>query len=334
MGATFTRTDFEWVYSDQPHTDRRTEILKKYPQVRRLMGQDHTTTILVTLEVIMQLIIAYILRDAPLSSIIIVAYCLGGTINHSLVLSLHEIAHNLAAGQAHPYVNRLIGIWANIPLGIPASVSFKKYHNDHHKFLGDYEMDPDLPHPLEAWFFSNSFGRVIWLFLQTAFYSLRPLARVPKPPTFWEGVNAIAQIIFDALWLYFVGLKSMFYFLASSILGLGWNPISGHFVAEHYMFVKGYETYSYYGPLNAITYNVGYHNEHHDFPNIPWTKLPELRRIAPEYYNTLPAHESCMYSHYFFNTFINNLNYYIAPRRVKSIVGFYHPARFRTVCKD
>ena len=37
---------------------------------------------------------------------------------------------------------------------------------------------------------------------------------------------------------------------------------------------------------------MGYHNEHHDFPSVPWTRLPALRALAPEFYDTLPSHPS------------------------------------------
>jgi hypothetical protein len=41
-----------------------------------------------------------------------------------------------------------------------------------------------------------------------------------------------------------------------------------------------------------LTYNVGYHNEHHDFPNIPGYLLPKLKKIAPDYYDNRPCHYS------------------------------------------
>lgn len=92
-------------------------------------------------------------------------------------------------------------------------------------------------------------------------YLLRPIFVLPKAIHFLEIINLVITVIFDGSMFYLFGGKTVIYFLLSTVLGLSLHPISGHFIAEHYVFKEGYETYSYYGPLNAITYNVGYHNE-------------------------------------------------------------------------
>ncbi|EEQ37034.1 hypothetical protein CLUG_01157 [Clavispora lusitaniae ATCC 42720] len=108
------------------------------------------------------------------------------------------------------------------------------------------------------------------------------------------------------------GWYSFLYFIMSSFLAGSLHPCAGHFIAEHYVLDKNNvprtkkvsaetnvpgnlvpaETYSYYGSLNLLTWNVGYHNEHHDFPYIAWTKLPELRHLAAEFYDPLPQVDS------------------------------------------
>lgn len=153
-------------------------------------------------------------------------------------------------------------------------------------------MDTDIPTLLEAKMFNSSLGKFFWVFLQPLFYIFRPLIVNPKPPTKLELVNTVIQLIFDAIVVYFFGWKVLAYLLIGSLLAMGLHPVAGHFISEHYMFAKGFETYSYYGPLNWITFNVGYHNEHHDFPYVCGRLLPEVKKIAPEFYDTMPQHTS------------------------------------------
>jgi sphingolipid delta-4 desaturase len=132
----------------------------------------------------------------------------------------------------------------------------------------------------------------MWCLLQPAFYALRPLATNPKPLLAWEAVNIVIQLSFDAAIVQLLGIKALAYLLLGTLLGMGLHPTAYHFISEHCVFVDKYETYSYYGPLNAIMYNVGYHNEHHDFPNIPGSRLYLVKAAAPEFYDNIPCHTS------------------------------------------
>jgi sphingolipid delta-4 desaturase len=160
------------------------------------------------------------------------------------------------------------------------------------QYQGDEIKDTDIPTYLEAKLFCTTFGKFIWVMLQPFFYAFRPLVTYPKKPTTLEFVNTVIQLIFDAIVVYFFGGRVLGYLIFGSVMAMGLHPVAGHFVSEHYMFKKGYETYSYYGPLNWITFNVGYHNEHHDFPYVPGSRLPDVKKIAPEFYDNLPQHNS------------------------------------------
>jgi sphingolipid delta-4 desaturase len=70
------------------------------------------------------------------------------------------------------------------------------------------------------------------------------------------------------------------------------HPIAPRFVQERHVVSGNQETYSHYGPLNALSLNLGYHNEHHDFPFVPWNRLPEVTAAASEVYGALHAHRS------------------------------------------
>lgn len=172
------------------------------------------------------------------------------------------------------------------------SVTFQKYHLEHHRFQGVDGVDMDVPTYTEAHLVTNVITKTIWVLLQLFFYALRPLFIKPKPPGYWELFNFIIQIGLDVSVVLFFGWRSFAYLILSTFVGGGMHPMAGHFISEHYVFNPDQETYSYYGPLNLLTWSVGYHNEHHDFPRIPGHKLHKVKEIAEEYYEGLESYKS------------------------------------------
>jgi sphingolipid 4-desaturase/C4-monooxygenase len=281
---------FFWSTEPEPHAARRREILEKYPQVKELYGPVSSTKYVCIALVAAQLGLSFALRDAPIWLIIAVAYAVGGVINQSLLLAIHEISHNLVF--KNPLSNRLFGIFVNLPVGVPVSAAFREYHLMHHTHQGVDGIDTDIPTRFETRWVRGRLGKLFWLAFQGLAYGLRPLFMMPLRPNGWMALNFAVQIAFDVAVYYAWGAKALIYLPLSTLLVMGLHPISGHYISEHYVIAEGQETYSYYGLLNKLAFNVGYHNEHHDFPYIAGSNLPRLRALAPEYYDTLVSHTS------------------------------------------
>lgn len=293
----------DFVYSDieEPHAARRREILAKYPQIKELMRPEPRTKWMVLVTVLLQIFMAVVTVQWEWGVYLLTAYVVGATANHSLFLAIHEISHNLAS--YHTNSNKLLAMFANVPIVIPYCFTFKPFHLKHHRALGHTNEDTDLPTFFEAWLLTKSSTcyadhcarKALYMFAQVLAYAFRPMLVSPHMVRAdrWVALNWATQLSVTILFIFFFGTRPLLYLLLSTFLAGSIHPTAGHFVAEHYQLSpntvrSSSETFSYYGPLNYLTYNVGFHNEHHDFPNIPWSGLPRVRAIAPEFYNSLP----------------------------------------------
>lgn len=284
------RNEFYWSEEHEPHLARRKAILKAHPEVKSLFGVNSMLKYWTVLLVAIQLVVGLYIGQLSWLPFLLVTYFVGATVSAALFLAIHEITHNLAF--KHPRDNNLLALFANIPIVLPYAISFQKYHAMHHWEQGKHGVDADIPTYAEANFFRGIIGKMFWFVNQIIAYAVRPLFVKTIKPDKWQIANIIFQVAAMGLYLYFAGWSGLIYLLLSLFFAGSIHPTAGHFISEHYVFEEGQETYSYYGPLNKITFNVGYHNEHHDFPNIPGSRLPELKKMAPEYYDNLHSYQS------------------------------------------
>lgn len=145
--SSIVEDQFFWTYTEEPHRSRRQAIIKAHPevcstpftasshapliswvryyQVTKLCGYEPLTKYVVFGVVSLQICCAYLLRDTSMLSwrFLATAYLIGATANQNLFLAIHEISHNLAFRS--PMGNRLLAIFANLPIGVPYSAAFR-----------------------------------------------------------------------------------------------------------------------------------------------------------------------------------------------------------------
>jgi sphingolipid delta-4 desaturase len=221
------------------------------------------------------------------------AYTVGAFASHGLFVMIHECAHRLVFRRRNP--NVWTGLFANLPLFVPGSFSFQKYHLKHHSSQGVYETDADIPSRWEARFVGRSpLRKALWLLLYPLFQAVRSFRIKDVPPLdAWTLTNLAIQIAVNVAVYVLWGPKSLAYLALALFFSIGLHPLGARWIQRHYLMGEGeQETFSYYGKLNLLTFNVGYHNEHHDFPSVPWNRLPRIRAAAPEAYEDLTAHTS------------------------------------------
>jgi sphingolipid delta-4 desaturase len=130
-----------------------------------------------------------------------------------------------------------------------------------------------------------------------------------------------------------MGPKALAYLAVSTFFALGLHPVGGRWIQEHYESRKGQETYSYYGPLNKTCFNMGYHNEHHDFPGIAWNNLPRLKKLARDYYDGLASYRSwtAVLLKFIFDPSMSTYSRVVRPPRDRAAA---EPSPFRTAESD
>lgn len=302
------------------HQERKKAIMQKHPEVKALFGKNPWSALIMACGVLGQTFLAIFLAHSSWFLILPVSYTLGAYLAWVTLAMAHESSHGLVFSSK--FLNKLHTQIAFVPSFFgPFGAFWGIEHMYHHQVIVDKmnrygpQDGPLFAKLLTALFFTHAINLFFLLTSLVAgakalvHHGLYLIGREknPYPPGFKEPpfrnfpqvVNSPYFFLNFALavgyhsWLYLnYGIRPVIFLMLSTSWANGLHPLGMRQVQEHYLQRKGQPTNSVYSPLSPLLLNMGYHVEHHDFPTIPWNRLPRVTALAPEFYLPLFSYSS------------------------------------------
>lgn len=199
-----------------------------------------------------------------------------GNRQHALALLGHEATHKLVS--KNKYINDTLGnLLCFAPIGLPYE-GYKKFHMDHHRFLGT-DKDPEVKRKKSVRMLKSNatkFNIITQFFKDLLFINVFDLREFQLPKTnmdkLWIGSAHLCFILYGlfvdvtiiVVW-YGAMLSSL---LACSRLRI-WHE---HIGTNSTHKIKA----NWWQKLLFLPHNAEYHYEHHKKASVPYDKLPEI----------------------------------------------------------
>ncbi len=287
------------------HVNRVREILQNHPEIRGLYGVEPLTILFVFAFFVLDVMLVLVVSMLPFLLGFVMTVVLVGFVRLSAAGGIsHDVGHFLASKNV--LVTRVLEVVLSLSRGpfiTRARCMVHNQHRQHHIFVRskyDDEVSMYAGKRFLMWFssgglqkvsafvmlveedfrFSNPFQHMedfLVFFLKACFY--------PSP---WPLIEVLVSTLYWLTLSYFWGWRVFILDLIYERFSF-LNPLHWRTIAMHYRFGTAEQATSsiYDSWFNISNFNLGYHVEHHDFIRIPWTRLPQVRKMAPEYYTNL-----------------------------------------------
>lgn len=170
------------------------------------------------------------IQDLPVWLLVIDAYLLGGLLNHTLHICIHDFTH--FSGHSNLFFNKVMAVICNIPIGIPSAIPFGKYHSYHHNFFGEINVDPDLPlkWETELAYKYKGYKFIFYTFIEF-FYGFRPIFMSNSTVTLGELINVVVVFSIDYLIYLSWGPSAILFIVIAGLSSIGPHPAAIHIIA-------------------------------------------------------------------------------------------------------
>lgn len=300
------------------HNQMRRAVVDAHPEVRALARPNPYTAFAIPVLLAIHWSIAWLVSDSNLLVVFLVSFFVGQVVIHAAGGLVHETAHRLIFQRPVPKLLFDIGLEL-VLASFGKQLTYQHEHiSSHHRHIGDYDHDYEHEDirlyetrrafrrrhpviqkavtvvtlavnllPLGFLVSEELFPRFYkWITGQPVKDRRRPLDATQPTRQMMALFIAVSLAVNVGLFLAF-GVLGWLYHIWSLSIFLGKCGVTnlGQSISEHDGDDSVSPTISTYWWGNWLLFNTGYHNEHHTFPNVPWNRLPRLKKAAPDIFN-------------------------------------------------